>query len=127
MNVTLEGTKLIEKSDHALEVAEALFRQGYSPDAASKLIMLCSSGPNVIEIRRDLSNQTFCSRICFGILLCKTRTLDPKYHKMFISARKIREIADYDIQEEIVKPAANLKMEEGKEFIGVIKKMLKVG
>jgi len=47
-----------------------------------------------------------------------------KYHKIFINGRKIREIADYDIQEEIIEPVANLKLEEGKEFISVVKKML---
>lgn len=36
MNVTSEVMKLIEKADHALEVAKALFKQGYSPDSASK-------------------------------------------------------------------------------------------
>ena len=43
---------------------------------------------------------------------------------MFISARKIREIADYDIQEEIVEPQSGLKIEEGKEFLTVIKRAL---
>ncbi len=45
---------------------------------------------------------------------------------MFINARKIREIADYDIQEEIVEPVANLKLKEGKEFIAVVKQILEI-
>ena len=59
-----------------------------------------------------------------GYYFAKPGRLDSKYHKMFINARKIREIADYDIQEEIVEPVANLKLEEGREFISVIRKML---
>jgi hypothetical protein len=43
---------------------------------------------------------------------------------MLIDARKICEIADYDIQEEIVESVASLKVEEGKEFLSVIKKLL---
>jgi len=39
-----------------------------------------------------------------GYYFAKSGRLDPKYHKMLINARKIREIADYDIQEEIVEP-----------------------
>jgi len=43
---------------------------------------------------------------------------------MLIDARKIREIADYDIQEEIVEPTASLKIEEGKSFLSAIRKIL---
>lgn len=35
--MTEEVTKLIEKSEHALEVAEALMKDGYPSDAASKV------------------------------------------------------------------------------------------
>ncbi|WP_298437819.1 hypothetical protein [Geobacter sp.] len=45
---------------------------------------------------------------------------------MLMNARKIREIADYDIDEEIVEPVASLKLEEGREFIGAIKAFLGV-
>jgi uncharacterized protein (UPF0332 family) len=45
---------------------------------------------------------------------------------MLINARKIREIADYDIQEEIIEPVASLKIEEGKEFYNEIKNYLKI-
>jgi len=43
---------------------------------------------------------------------------------MLIDARKIREIADYDIEEEIVEPVASLKIEEGKAFLSAIKKLI---
>lgn len=43
-----------------------------------------------------------------------------------MDARKIREIADYDIEEEIVEPIAILKIEEGKAFLITIKKFLKI-
>ena len=42
---------------------------------------------------------------------------------MLIDARKVREIADYDIQEEIIEPTASLKIEEGKSFLPAIKKI----
>lgn len=50
----------------------------------------------------------------FGYYFAKPGRIDPKYHRMLIGARKIREIADYDIHEEIVEPVASLKIEEGK-------------
>lgn len=43
---------------------------------------------------------------------------------MLIDARKVREIADYDIQEEIIEPTASLKIEEGKTFLPAIRKFL---
>lgn len=38
----------------------------------------------------------------FGYHFAKSGRIDATYHKMFIGAHKIREIADYDIDEEIV-------------------------
>ena len=63
----------------------------------------------------------------FGYYFVKTGRIDPKYHRMLIDARKIREIADYDIQEEIVEPTASLKIEDGKSFLTVIKGLLRIG
>jgi hypothetical protein len=41
-----------------------------------------------------------------------------------MNARKIREIADYDIGEEIVEPVASLKIEEGRACLAEIKQIL---
>ena len=60
----------------------------------------------------------------FGYYFAKPGRIDPKYHKMLMSARKIREIADYDIDEEIIEPVASLKIEEGRAFIAAIKQFL---
>jgi uncharacterized protein (UPF0332 family) len=60
-----------------------------------------------------------------GYHFAKSGRIDQKYHRMLIDARKIREIADYDIQEEIVEPVASLKIEEGKAFLAAIKSLLK--
>lgn len=125
MSITPEVRKFIEKADHSIEVAETLFNQDYISDAASKTYyamfyaaqsLLKSEGIDVIKHSAVES--------ALGYYFAKTGRLDPKYHKMFINARKIREIADYDIQEEIIEPMANLKLKEGKEFIRVIKEML---
>lgn len=43
-----------------------------------------------------------------------------------MDARKIREIADYDIEEEIVEPTAALKIDEGKAFLSAINDFLKI-
>lgn len=123
--MTEEIKKLIEKAGHALEVAEKLMDDGYPSDAASKIYysmyyaaqaFLKSEGIDVIKHSAVES--------AFGYHFAKTGKIDPKYHRMLIDARKIREIADYDIQEEIVEPTASLKFEEGKAFLAEIKRAL---
>lgn len=125
--MTEEVKKLIEKAEHALEVAEKLISGGYPSDAASKIYysmyyaaqaLLKSEGIDVVKHSAIES--------ALGYYFAKTGRLDPKYHRMLIDARKIREIADYDIQEEIVDPVASLKIEEGKAFLTVIKELLRI-
>lgn len=125
--MTEEIKKLMAKAEHALEVAEELMNDGYPSDAASKIYyamfyaaqaLLKSEGIDVVKHSAVES--------AFGFHFAKTGKIDPKYHKMLIDARKIREIADYDIQEEIVEPVASLKVEEGKAFLKTIKTFLNI-
>ena len=51
-----------------------------------------------------------------GYHFAKTGRIDPKYHRLLINARKIREVVDYDIQEEVIDQTALLKIEDGREF-----------
>ena len=62
----------------------------------------------------------------FGYRFAKSGRIDARYHKMLMNARKIREIADYDIDEEIVDPVASLEIEEGRDFVAAIKQFLGV-
>jgi len=123
--MTEEVKKLIEKAEHALEVAKELLRDGYPSDAASKIYysmyyaaqaLLKSEG---IDVTKHSAVES-----ALGYNFAKPGRIDPKYHRMLIDARKIREIADYDIQEEIVEPVASLKIEEGKTFLTAIKELL---
>lgn len=123
--MTDEVKKYIDKAEHALEVAEELMKKGYMSDAASKTYysmfyaaqaLLKSEGIDVIKHSAVES--------AFGYYFAKPGRIDPKYHKMLISARKIREIADYDIEEEIVELIASLKIEEGRAFLVAIKRFL---
>jgi uncharacterized protein (UPF0332 family) len=122
-----EITKFIEKAEHALSVAEDLMRQGHAPDAASKIYysmfyaaqaLLKSEG---IEVVKHSAVEA-----AFGYSFVKSGKIDQKYHRMLINARKVREIADYDIDEEIVEPVASVKIEEGREFLVAMKKHLRI-
>ncbi len=120
-----EVQRLFEKADHALDVAESLYQQGFPQDAASRLYyamfyaaqaLLKSEGIEVIKHSAVES--------ALGYHFAKTGKIDPKYHRMLINARKLREIIDYDIQEETIEPTAMLKLEDGKEFVAVMKAMI---
>ena len=123
--MTDEVKKYLEKAEHALEVAEALMKDGYMPDAASKIYysmfyaaqaLLKSEG---IEVVKHSAVES-----AFGYYFAKPGRIEPKYHRMLINAREVREIADYDIEEEIVEPVASLKIEEGRAFLAAIKSFL---
>ena len=109
--MTDEVRRYIDKAGHALMVAEDLLRDGYPPDSASKIYyamfyaaqaLLKSEG---IEVTKHSAVEA-----AFGFHFAKAGKIDPKYHKMLISARKVREVADYDLDEEIVEPTASIKL-----------------
>ena len=124
--MTGEVQKYLGKAEQALDVAEDLLKGGHASDAASKIYysmfyaaqgLLRSEG---IEIMKHSAVES-----AFGYYFVKTGKIDPKYHKMLIGARKVREIADYDIDEEIAEPTASIKLEEGRAFLSAIKNYLK--
>jgi len=52
--------------------------------------------------------------------------MSPEIQKLLEKADHALEVADYDIQKEIVEPVATLKIEEGKAFIKAVKDLLKI-
>jgi len=120
-----EIKKLIEKAEHAIVVAEKLIQDGYPSDAASKIYYaMFYAAQALLKLEEIDVTKHSAVESAIGYRFVKTGKLDAKYHRMFIDARKIREIADYDIQEEIVEPVAALKIEDGKNFLMAIKKIL---
>ncbi|MBI5101590.1 MAG: HEPN domain-containing protein [Nitrospirae bacterium] len=123
--MTEEVKKLIEKAEHALEVAKDLLRDGYPSDAASKVYYSMYYAAQALLKSEDIDvTKHSAVESALGYYFAKAGRIDPKYHRMLIDARKIREIADYDIQEEIIEPVASIKIEEGKTFLAAIKDRL---
>jgi len=60
-----------------------------------------------------------------GRHFAKAGRLDPKFHRMFLSARRVRETADYGIFEEIIESIANLTLEEARAFVAEINRILR--
>ena len=123
--MTEEISMLINKAEHALEVAEELIENGYSSDAASKVYYSMFYAAQALLKSEDINVIKHSAvESAFGYYFVKPGRIDPKFHRMLIDARKVREIADYDIYEEIVEPVASLKVEEGKMFLAYIKDFL---
>jgi uncharacterized protein (UPF0332 family) len=123
--MTDEVRRYLRKAEHALEVAEDLLKDGHVPDAASKTsyamyyaaqALLNADGIDVVKHS--------AIEAAFGYHFVKTGKIEAKFHRMLMNARKIRELADYDIDEGIVEPAASLKIDEGRAFLSVIKDYL---
>ena len=120
--VKKEVQRLLEKADHALEVAESLYKQGFYQDASSKIYYAMFYGAQALLKSEDIEVVKHSAvESALGYHFSKTGRIDPKYHRMLINARKVREIVDYDIGEEAVEPSSLLKLEDGREFVSVIK------
>ncbi|MFZ2088757.1 MAG: HEPN domain-containing protein, partial [Desulfobaccales bacterium] len=108
MNLSPEVEALMTKAIHALAVAEKLRAGGDIADAASKAYyamfyatqaLLKAHGIEVVKHSAVAS--------MLGRHFAKTGRLDPKFHRMFLNARRVRETADYGIFEEIIEPTAD--------------------
>ncbi len=125
MNLTPEVEALLLKARHALEVAEKLRAGGDFPDAAGKAYyamfhaaqaLLKAHGIEVVKHSAVAS--------MLGSHFAKTGRFDPKFHRMFLNARRVREVADYGIFEEVVEPTANLTVDAGRSFVVEVERLL---
>ena len=123
--MTEEVQRFIEKAGHALMVAQELLKGGFSSDAASKIYysmfyaakaLLASEG---IDVTKHSAVES-----AFGLHFVKSGRIDPKYHRMLMEARNLRETADYDIRKEVPDAVASVKVEEGKAFLKAVKDLL---
>jgi uncharacterized protein len=126
VKITPEVEAYLAKARHALEVADKLQHGDDYADAAGKAYyamfyaaqaLLKAHGIEVVKHSAVAS--------MLGRHFAKTGRLDPKFHRMFLNARQIREIADYGLFEEIVESNATLTIEDSKAFISEILKFLK--
>jgi len=120
-----EVAKLVEKAEHALKVAQKLLEDGYPSDAASKIYYSMFYAAQALLKSEDIEVVKHSAvESAFGYYFAKPGRIDSRYHRMLMDARKIREIADYDIQEEIIEPIASLKVDDGKLFLETIREFL---
>lgn len=125
MILSLEVEAYLAKAHHALEVAWKLQAGGELADAAGKAYyamfyaaqaLLKAHGIEVVKHSAVAS--------MLGRHFAKTGRLDPKFHRMFLNARRVREVADYSLFEEIIESTANLTLEESQSFVSEIERLL---
>lgn len=117
---------LITKSKHAIKVAEDLLAQGYPSDSASKSYYAIFYAAQALlkSSKIDVIKHS-AVEAALGFHFVKTGKIEQKYHRIFLDARKLREIADYDIQEEVVRTQAAVKIQEAKDFLKLVQKHIR--
>ena len=125
MNLTPEVEAYLAKARHALEVAKKLQAGEDYSDAAGKAYyamfyaaqaLLKAHGIEVVKHSAVAS--------MLGRHFAKPGRLDPKYHRMFLNARRVRETADYGLFTEIVESNASLILRESQAFVAEIQHLL---
>lgn len=113
------------KAERALVVAQSLLQEGYPADAASKSYYAMFYAAQAalraqgIEVVKHSAVESF-----FGRQLVKTGQVDSEYHRLLIRARKLRETADYSVEEEVSEAVARQTLEDAKAFVNVIRTLL---
>ena len=121
-----ESRRLLEKADHALAVADELMRSGYPCDAAGKMYyaMFYAAQAVLKSFSIEVTKHS-AVEASLGHQFAKTGKIPPELHRFLIDARKIREIADYGIQEDILEPVAVELREKAIRFVHAMKEFLK--
>jgi len=60
-----------------------------------------------------------------GCHFAKTGRLGPEFHRMFLNARRVREIADYSLFEQIMESSPTLTLEQSQAFVRKIERLLR--
>ena len=125
MNLLPEVAAYLGKARHALEVAGKLQAVGELSDAAGKAYyamfyaaqaLLRAHGIEVVKHSAVAS--------MLGRHFAKTGRLGPEFHRIFLNARRVREIADYSLFEQIMASSATLTLEQSQAFVREIERLL---
>lgn len=126
MNLSLEVEAYLAKARHASEVATKLHAGGDYPDAVGKAYYAMFYVAQALLKAHDI-NVTKHSAVVskLGQHFAKAGRLDPKFHRMFVNARKYREKADYGLFEEISQSTAQSILEDSVAFVKEVEYLLR--
>lgn len=115
----------LERSASALKAAHILYRENFFPDCVSKSYYAMFYAAKAALIREEIKvSKHSAVESEFGRHFVKTGKLDISLHRMYIRARGLREMADYDIDEQVLQRVAAQQLEDAQVFIEHITKWL---
>ncbi|OGR81257.1 MAG: hypothetical protein A3I11_06720 [Elusimicrobia bacterium RIFCSPLOWO2_02_FULL_39_32] len=123
--MTEQVAQLIKKSEEAIEVSQKLLKDRYFSHAASKAYYSIFYATQALLISRGIEVVKHSAvESSFGYHFARTKEIDPKFHEMLIDARRVREMADYAISDDVIGSVASQKVEDAKEFLKAILPLL---
>ena len=125
MILSPEEKAYLAKAHHALEVAGKLQLGGDFSDAAVKAYFAMFYAAQALLKAHEIEvvKQSAVASM-LGHHFAKTGRLDPKFHRMFLNARRVRETADYGLFEEIIESTAIISIKESQAFLTEIERLL---
>jgi uncharacterized protein (UPF0332 family) len=127
VKVTPEVEAYLAKAHHAMDVAKKLQAGDDYSDAAGKAyyaMFYAAQAPLKAYDIEVVKHSAVASML--GRHFAKTGLLDPKFHRMFLNARRVREIADYCLFAEIVESSASETLRESQAFVLEIQRLLTI-
>ncbi|MBM4275993.1 MAG: HEPN domain-containing protein [Deltaproteobacteria bacterium] len=125
MKLSMEVEAYLDKARHALEVTEKLMAGGDFGDAAGKAYFAMFYAAQALLKAHGIEVTTHSGMASMlGHHFAKPGLLDPKFHRMFLNARRAREIADYGIFEVVLEPVAILTLKDSRVFIDEVERLL---
>ena len=123
-----EVPDLIEKSKHALVLAQKLHEDGFSPDVASRAYYcMFYAAQALLKLHGIKAVKHSGVEAQLGYHFSRTGKIAPKYHKMLKRARILREDADYAVGIPISQSQAEQLISECEEFLKEMVRLIGIG
>ncbi len=125
--MTEEFQKLIQRAEEALVVSAKLLKDKYFSHSASKsYYSMFYASQALLKSHGIQVTKHSAVEAMLGQNFSKTGKIDSKFHRMLIEANRVRNLADYAIDDEIIESVASQKLNDAKEFVAQIKKVLNI-
>lgn len=120
--MNIEVGEYLKQADRAMTVAETLFDAGFEAEVAARAYYAMFYAAQAL-LKANSIQRTKHSAVqaAFGQYFVKTGKIAVQFHRMFLDAHEIREVADYAIGETISRDTAELRIQNAVAFIEEIK------
>lgn len=119
-----EEEVLLASADRALSAARLLFENGFIRDAVNRVYYAMFYAAQALLRRHGIEvHKHSAVESALGFHFAKTGKMEPRFHRLFLDARQVREIADYDVSAELVQVREDLSLQQGEEFLTEVKRI----